>query len=232
SSFMLIFTNTQDKEQEIYRQQRAQALDALGWTLFQTRRSVEAESWLRQSIKAHSTEKSLRHLATTLRELGHNDEAAKLTAEAETKFVESVRKGLVSQRAENFQITSISGRQYSLEHLKGKIVLLNFWATWCGPCLQEMRHLRNLYDKYKDKGLEILSVSTDEYSYKVQPMVTKLKVAFPVFVDSALGEHFNSQTIPLNIFIDRQGMIRYRKIGFDMDSEREFEIILTELLKQ
>jgi thiol-disulfide isomerase/thioredoxin len=118
-----------------------------------------------------------------------------------------------------------------VESLKGKVVLLNFWATWCGPCLQEMPFLQGLYNKYKDKGVEILSVSIDEYDFRVPPVVTKLKLDFPVFVEPEFGERFNAQTVPLNIFIDRQGTLRYRKTGFDNDSEREFETILAELLK-
>jgi thiol-disulfide isomerase/thioredoxin len=221
---------TEDKEREIYRQQRALAMNALGWTLFQMGRKSEAEPWLRQSVEMSPTEKSLKHFAKALREAGRDDEAAKLIAAAETAFAEAVRKRIVRQDVADFQVTSASGRQYSLGSLKGKVVLLNFWATWCGPCLQEMPYLKRLYDKYMDKGFEVFSISIDEDGYGAQPVITKHNLPFPVFVAPALGERFNAQTVPLNVFIDRKGMIRYRKVGFDEDSEREFEIVMTELL--
>ena len=221
----------EDREGEVYRQQRALAMDALGWTLFQAGHKGEAEPWLRQSVDTYRDERALKHLASALRETGRADEAVKLISEAETLFTEAVRKKMVNQKVDDFRLASTSGRQYSLESLKGKVVLLNFWATWCGPCLHEMPFMQGLYNKYKDKGIEILSVSIDEYDFRVPPVVTRLKLDFPVFVEPVFGERFNAKTIPLNIFIDRQGTLRYRKIGFDNDSEREFETILAELLK-
>ena len=221
----------EDRQREVYRQQLALAMGALGWALFQTGRKGEAEPWLRQSVETYRDERALKHLAIAFRETGRADEAKKLIADAETLFAEAVRKRMVGQKVDDFRLASTSGRQYSLESLKGKVVPLNFWATWCGPCLQEMPFLRGLYNKYKDKGIEILSVSIDEFGYRVPPVVTKLKLDFPVFVEPEFGERFNAQTVPLNIFIDRQGTLRYRKIGFDNDSEREFETILGELLK-
>jgi len=219
------------RQRENYKKQRALALDALGWTLFRMNRAAEAERYLRQSIELERADKNLQHLAKVLRVAGKTAEAAKLLTEADTMFTEAVMKKLIDQPVEDFQLTSIAGRGYKLSELKGKVVLINFWATWCGPCVQEMPLMQMIYKKYKAEGLEIISISTDDLTYKVGPFAARRKLDFPVFLDTGLKERFAAQAIPVNVFVDREGRARYRKVGYDEDSEREFEIILKKLLK-
>jgi peroxiredoxin len=118
-----------------------------------------------------------------------------------------------------------------LSDLKGKAVVINFWATWCVPCTHEIPSLQKLYEKYKGEGFEILAVSTDDDASKIRSFVAKNKLTFLILNDPALREKLGIEGIPANLFIDRQGRIRYRKTGFEEGDEREFEVVIKELLK-
>jgi thiol-disulfide isomerase/thioredoxin len=130
----------------------------------------------------------------------------------------------------DYTLKDMNGKDVRLADFKGRPLVINFWATWCGPCIKEMPLLQKVYEKYKGKGLEIISISTDDATYKVGPFAARRKLIFPVFIDTGLKDRFAAQMIPVNVFIDREGRSRYRKVGYDEDSEREFEIILKKLL--
>jgi thiol-disulfide isomerase/thioredoxin len=219
------------KQREQYKANRALALDALGWTLTQMRQAQEAERWLRQAIDIERSEGRLWHLAKALQELGRNDEAAKTETESNTFLADTLRKKFTNDPVGNLQLETIDGRLVTLVDLQGKVVLIDFWATWCFPCVQEMPSLKKLHDKYKDKGLEILAVSIDDDSSKVRPFAMENGLNFSVAHSPALGKQFKATPIPTNLLIDQNGNLRYRRIGFEEGDERELEIVIMELLK-
>ena len=225
-------------QREEYKRDRALALDALGWTLTQMREPRQAEPWLRQAIDIAQSESRLRRLAEALQQQGRNDEAAVIESEADKLLADTlriladtVRSKFTNEPVADLQLDDIDGRHLKLADLKGKVVLIDFWATWCGSCREEMPALKKLYEKYKDHGLEIVAISVDEDSSKVRPFAAANGLRFPVVHSTALGEQFKAESIPASLFIDKLGNLRYRKEGFEEGDEREVEILIMELLK-
>src|SRR5437763_6436522 len=97
----------------------------------------------------------------------------------------------------DFTLSDLQGNPWHLRDLKGKVVLVNFWATWCPPCRKEMPDLQALYDKYKDQGFVVLSIS-DEDAAKVQPFITERKITYPVLLDSTrkINDLYRVEGIP------------------------------------
>lgn len=219
------------KQRELYPQQRALVLDALGWVLLQMGRVQEAEQTLRRANELYRSETGLAHWAIALGKVGKVTEAEQIAAQASSLFADSIRRKMIHSKIEDFELLSIDGQKIKLSELKGKVVVINFWATWCGPCIAEMPHLLKLYEKYKNQGLEILSISTDEEREKVRPFVTQKRMTFPIFNEPNGRKRFQAELIPTNIFIDKEGVIRYRTMGFTEGGDREIEAVITELLK-
>lgn len=130
-----------------------------------------------------------------------------------------------------------SGEIISNTDLQGKIVVANFWATWCGTCIKEMRPLNNIYTKYKDNSdVVFLAVntpkwSTDEYS-QIERLITKKSISLPIYIDenNEMTEGFDISSIPTLFIIDKKGKMRVRHIGFT--NEKELEDYINEQIKK
>jgi thiol-disulfide isomerase/thioredoxin len=103
----------------------------------------------------------------------------------------------------------------SLGALKGKVVFLNFWATWCGPCRVEMPSMEALYLMYKDRGFEILAVNSGERNPEVMSFMTNYGLTFPTVLDSdgTVSRSYGIQAIPTTFLIDREGNMILRLVG-------------------
>lgn len=117
------------------------------------------------------------------------------------------------------------GGNVSIDDYKGKVVLLDFWATWCGPCVQTMPQLDGLYKEFKDKGLVVVGV-TNEKREEVQPFLRdKLHVSYPIMLDTAeqAWTGFEIKTIPMLFVIDKEGMVIdvHQGAPLDIDALRE-----------
>ena len=135
---------------------------------------------------------------------------------AELKAIEArlmLKEGSV---APDFTLPVLGGGEASLSALKGKVVVVNFWATWCPPCLVEMPVLNELYAAYKDQGVEVLGLSLDEEGLSVtKPFVEKLKVTYPIVEADrkAYQDYGNILTIPHTFVIDRAGKVSKRFVN-------------------
>jgi len=121
-----------------------------------------------------------------------------------------------SKLAADFTLTNMQGEQVSLSQYRGKVVILNFWATWCPPCREEMPSMERLYQKYKDQGLVILAVSADENGKKaVSQFLQKTPYSFPILLDSdnVAQNAYGVFRFPESFIIDRNGMVIKRIIG-------------------
>jgi len=120
--------------------------------------------------------------------------------------------------SEDFTLEALDGSKVSLSSLKGKVVLLSFWATWCGPCKQEMPAMEKLYQKLKGKGFEVLAVDMMEDKATVAAFVKTSGYTFPVLLDSTGevgGGPYAARAIPTNYVVDKGGRLVGRKIGID-----------------
>jgi thiol-disulfide isomerase/thioredoxin len=118
---------------------------------------------------------------------------------------------------EDFSLGSLDGSRRSLSSFKGKVVFLSFWATWCGPCKEELPSIQALYNKLAGKGFVVLAVDLGEDTVKVSQFVKEHNLTFPILLDTdgAVGATFGTSSIPTNYLLDRSGRIIARIVGYD-----------------
>lgn len=122
----------------------------------------------------------------------------------------------VGAPAPDFVLRDLHGSAVSLKSQRGRVVLLNFWATWCGPCRVEMPAMERLYQEFKDRGFEVLAVSTDAQGRAVtKPFRDSLGLTFPILHDPDFqtGITYGARTLPMTFLVDRDGLIRHRIFG-------------------
>ena len=139
------------------------------------------------------------------------------------------------EAAPSFSLRDISGKQVSLEDHKGKVVLINFWATWCGPCQTEMPHLQKMYVDLEEKGFVVLSISVDDArnASKVKPLIKRNGYTFPVLLDkdSSVVNQYNPESVlPYNVLIDKEGNVVWRKASYAPGEEVELRHKVEEAL--
>ena len=126
-----------------------------------------------------------------------------------------------NQPAPAFTLKSLDGKTLALSELKGKIVVVNFWATWCPPCRAEIPDFVEVYEQNRAKGLEIVGVSVDEMTpQQLRPFVDKNKMSYPVALvtDKILRDYGPISAIPTTFIIDKKGIIRHAEEGM-MDKQ-------------
>ena len=137
--------------------------------------------------------------------------------------------------APRFSLRNLKGNMEGLDDHLGKVIVVNFWATWCVPCVKEMPSFENLYRRYRSQGLTLLAVSLDKGdSTKVQEFVDKHKLSFPILLDTkgVAEKLYPSFSIPFTYVIDKQGRVVARVDGAkNWESSETFEAV-EHLLKQ
>lgn len=136
-------------------------------------------------------------------------------------------------KALDFTLADISGATHSLSSYRGKVVLVDFWATWCPPCRAEIPHLTRLYNTYKSQGLIILGVGLDKKS-SISKFLLSNSISYVVLVDetSVTGGLYNIRGIPRTIIVDKKGRIASDHTGFSPGMENELEAEIKTLLAE
>ena len=118
--------------------------------------------------------------------------------------------------APDFTLRTLDGPNLRLQEQRGQVVLVNFWATWCGPCRQEMPHLARLYDKYRASGFVLLGVSVDDDAKKAADLAARLGLKFPVSFDTdkKVSRLYDLSAMPSTVLIDREGRVRHVHRGY------------------
>ncbi len=116
----------------------------------------------------------------------------------------------VGTPAEDFRLVDLEGKQQSLSQYRGKVVLVNFWASWCKPCTTEMPAMQTTYDKLRDKGFIVLAINELEDEAKVREHIKQYSHTFPVLLDrdNKVANQFGVFGLPVSVFIDEKGVVQ------------------------
>ena len=136
--------------------------------------------------------------------------------------------------APDFELPSRGGEAVRLADLKGQVVMINFWATWCGPCRQEMPLLEQIQTKYEPLGFTLLGVNVDPDSAGAVKWLEKVPVSFPILFDTAnaVAERFGVEGMPSSVFVDREGRVRYVHRGYKPGDEAQYADLIRSLVKE
>jgi peroxiredoxin len=141
----------------------------------------------------------------------------------------------VSGPAPAFKLQSRDGKTVALGDLKGQVVMVNFWATWCGPCRQEMPHLEALYERYNSLGFTLLGVNVEDNPEGAKKWLEENgPVTFPVLLDpkNQVSKLYKVQTMPTTVLVARDGTMRFIHHGYKPGYEGEYQTQVRALLKE
>ena len=139
----------------------------------------------------------------------------------------------VGMQAEDFSLIDLEGKPQSLSQYRGKIVLVNFWATWCKPCTTEMPAMQSSFDKLRDKGFVVLAINELEDDVKVREHIKQYGHTFPVLMDrdNKVANQFGVFGLPVSVFIDQEGRVQeYIKGG--LLTEQKIDDVVAKIQKQ
>jgi peroxiredoxin len=136
--------------------------------------------------------------------------------------------------APDFTLHAADGHNLRLQELRGQVVLVNFWATWCGPCREEMPKLDAIYRKYHGSGFTLLGVSIDDDAGNAMAVAKRLGVSFPVLLDTdkSVSKLYDLATMPSTVLIDRDGKVRYLNRGYREGVQAVYDEQIRTLLKE
>lgn len=142
--------------------------------------------------------------------------------------------GLTGQPAPDFALKSSTGANLRLSEYRGDVVMINFWATWCGPCRQEMPLLDELSSRYERVGFKLLGVNIDDDSNRAMAMIEELGVSFPVLFDARkeVSKMYDVSAMPVTVIVDREGTVRYVHHGYKPGYEEKYLDQVRSLLRE
>jgi len=140
----------------------------------------------------------------------------------------------ISGQAPNFTLKSNTGKNLKLSEFRGQVVMINFWASWCAPCRQEMPLLEDLYKKYKRLGFTILGVNVEENSAPARKLLKNIRVSFPILFDTKnkVSKLYNVSAMPSTILVDRNGKMRFLHKGYKPGYEAEYQKQVRSLVRE
>ena len=140
----------------------------------------------------------------------------------------------ISELAPDFTLKTLKGSNLRLEEYRGQVVLINFWASWCGPCRQEMPILDRLHKRYEDAGFAVLGVNVEGEISPAQKIVDKTKVTFPVLIDEGqlVSELYQLEAMPSTVVVDRDGVVRYVHRGYKPGDEAKYVEVVKKLIRE
>lgn len=139
-----------------------------------------------------------------------------------------------TESAPDFTLKSTQGDNIRLSEHRGEVLLLNFWASWCGPCRQEMPLLDALQQRYSKLGFNVVGVNVDKDSALASKLLKDIPVTFPVLLDNTgnVSASYNVSAMPTTVLIDRDGNVRYLHKGYKPGYEQDYEQQIKELIRE
>lgn len=140
----------------------------------------------------------------------------------------------LQEQAPDFTLKSLEGSNLRLEEYRGDVVLINFWASWCGPCRQEMPVLDKLHHRYEDAGFAVLGVNVEGEVAPAQKIVDKTNVTFPILIDEgqSVSERYALEAMPSTVVVDRDGKVRYIHLGYKPGDEAKYVEVVKALIRE
>jgi peroxiredoxin len=140
----------------------------------------------------------------------------------------------VGADAPDFALRSAAGSNLRLSEHRGQVVMINFWATWCGPCRQEMPKLDEIFARYERAGFALLGVNIDEDSERAQRLADELGVSFPLLFDDEqnVSRLYDVQAMPMTVMVDRSGKVRSVHYGYRAGMEQRYLDEVRALLRE
>lgn len=142
--------------------------------------------------------------------------------------------GVDTAQAPDFTLAQREGPNVRLSEQRGDIILLNFWASWCGPCRQELPAFEALFQQYADLGVNVLAVNLDDEPRKADVLLSDINVSFPVLFDSEgeVSARYDVSAMPTTVIIDRDGNVRLVHKGYQSGDEKKYETAIKRLLRE
>jgi peroxiredoxin len=142
--------------------------------------------------------------------------------------------GDINESAPDFTLPGDNGQAVSLSDLHGQVVMINFWASWCGPCRQEMPLLEQIHQRYEPLGFTLLGVNVEENSSDAKAFLKDRPVSFPILFDpdNGVSKLYDVVAMPSTVLIDRQGNVRYLHHGFKPGYENDYQDQVRALVRE
>ncbi len=136
--------------------------------------------------------------------------------------------------APNFTLQTLDGQEVTLSKLKGKVILLDFWATWCGPCRESIPHLIQLYKTYQKDGFEVIGMNVERGDMDaVRRFANSMDIPYPIALSpDDVQRDYRVSSLPTSIFIDKQGRIREKMVGFTSEIAKQMTARVVTLLSE
>lgn len=149
-------------------------------------------------------------------------------------FLPGITARAVDGAAPDFTLQSRDGEAVSLSQFRGQVVMVNFWATWCGPCREEMPHLEALHQRYSALGFTLLGVNVEENSSDAAAWLEETPVSFSVLYDpeNRVSELYDVIAMPSTVIVDRQGNVRFLHHGYQAGYENEYQTQIRSLIRE
>jgi len=146
----------------------------------------------------------------------------------------SAARDLVGAPAPDFTLSGLSGPNLRLSEYQGRVVMINFWATWCGPCRQEMPALQTIYQRYEPAGFTLLGVNVDAEPDGARRMAEEMGVSFPLLFDASkeVSKLYDVRAMPVTVLVDRDGTVRYVHHGYKPGYESDYLDQVRSLLRE
>jgi thiol-disulfide isomerase/thioredoxin len=140
----------------------------------------------------------------------------------------------VKGQAPNFTLKSLGGKNLKLSEMTGNVVLINFWASWCGPCREEMPLLNDLHKKYEPLGFTVLGVNVEEDARNARGFLKNFPVDFPIVLDNKnqVSKKYNVIAMPTTVVVDRDGNMRFLHKGYKPGDEEKYRKMVKKLVRE
>jgi peroxiredoxin len=140
----------------------------------------------------------------------------------------------LGQPAPDFTLKSMAGTNLKLTEQRGKIIVINFWASWCGPCRKEMPVLQKFYDKYQDLGVSVWGVNVEQENQAGRDFLADLNLSFPILFDASntISAMYQVEAMPTTVIVDRDGLVRYAFKGYKSGYEKKYAKAIKKLIRE